>query len=112
MQGWPGAPSQNDTSDAPSVAATMAAGGDAVLLIKPQFEVGREQVGKGGVVRDDALRRQACDGIQAFAEGLGYRQVGRSDCRIAGPKGNREIFLWLERIGLGADEEEESAAAV
>lgn len=92
--------------------AEVAGRAPVLALVKPQFEVGREQVGKGGVVRDDALRWQACDGIQAFAEGLGYRQVGRSDCRIAGPKGNREIFLWLERIGLGADEEEESATAV
>ena len=61
------------------------------------------------MVRDDGLRRQAADGIQAFAAGLGYRQAGRSESRIAGPKGNREIFLWPVRTGGDADEEAGSA---
>jgi len=94
----------------PSV-AEVAGRARILALVKPQFEVGREHVGKGGVVREDALRRQACDGIQAFAEDFGYRQIGRSDCRIAGPKGNREIFLWLERSGRDADQDEKSAGA-
>jgi len=74
--------------------------GDApiVALVKPQFEVGREHVGKGGVVRDDALRSRVVDEIGSFAAGLGYRERGRSESRIAGPKGNREVFLWLERL--------------
>ncbi len=91
--------------------AQVAGGAPVLALVKPQFEVGREQVGKGGVVRDDGLRRQAADGIQAFAEGLGYRQAGRSESRIAGPKGNREIFLWLVRTGGDADEEAGSAGS-
>lgn len=92
----------------PAVVAVV--GGASILaLVKPQFEVGREQVGKGGVVRDDGLRQQAADGIQVFAEGLGYRQAGRRESRIAGPKGNREIFLWLVRREESADEEASSA---
>jgi 23S rRNA (cytidine1920-2'-O)/16S rRNA (cytidine1409-2'-O)-methyltransferase len=67
-----------------------------LLLVKPQFEVGRDQVGKGGVVRDDALRAEAVLSVRRAAETLGWREVGRADSRVAGPKGNREIFLLLE----------------
>jgi 23S rRNA (cytidine1920-2'-O)/16S rRNA (cytidine1409-2'-O)-methyltransferase len=66
-----------------------------LLLVKPQFEVGREQVGKGGVVRDDALRHEAVESVRRAAETLGWRERGRVDSRVAGPKGNREIFLLL-----------------
>jgi len=84
-------------------AVVRVAGGAPVLaLVKPQFEVGRERVGKGGVVRDDRLRAEAVDGIGSFAAGLGYREAGRSESRIAGPRGNREVFLWLERVSPGA----------
>ena len=66
--------------------------------MKPQFEVGREQVGKGGVVRDDALRVAAADRIARAAAQLGRTERGRVDSRVPGPKGNREIFLWLSRF--------------
>lgn len=72
-----------------------------LLLVKPQFEVGREQVGKGGVVRDDALREAAADRIAEVACALGDRELlGRADSRLHGPKGNREIFLKIsaERV--------------
>lgn len=78
----------------PSIAAA-APGAPILVLVKPQFEVGREQVGKGGVVRDDALRRAAVDAVEAAARELGYRESGRAASRLAGPKGNREIFLLL-----------------
>jgi 23S rRNA (cytidine1920-2'-O)/16S rRNA (cytidine1409-2'-O)-methyltransferase len=68
---------------------------ELVLLVKPQFEVGREQVGKGGVVRDDALREGAADGVVQAACALGRQELGRVECRLAGPKGNREIFVWI-----------------
>ena len=64
-------------------------------MVKPQFEVGREHVGKGGVVRDDALREGAAEGVRADAIALGYEPLAQVDSRVAGPKGNREIFLWL-----------------
>jgi 23S rRNA (cytidine1920-2'-O)/16S rRNA (cytidine1409-2'-O)-methyltransferase len=76
--------------------AELAPGADWLLLVKPQFEVGRAQVGKGGVVRDDALRAAAADAVRAAAEALGWRRAGQAESRIAGPKGNREIFLWME----------------
>ena len=79
----------------PHLAPWLRPGGDALLLAKPQFEVGREQVGKGGVVRDDALRAWAVESVRGAAEALGWREVARADSRVAGPKGNREIFLHL-----------------
>jgi 23S rRNA (cytidine1920-2'-O)/16S rRNA (cytidine1409-2'-O)-methyltransferase len=67
-----------------------------LVLVKPQFEVGREQVGRGGVVRDAGLRKQAVEAVRERAEALGYRARGRVASRLPGPKGNREVFLWLE----------------
>ena len=72
---------------------TAAASGFSQLLVKPQFEVGREHVGKGGVVRDDALRESAVADVIAAAEALGHALAGRADSRLAGPRGNREIFV-------------------
>jgi 23S rRNA (cytidine1920-2'-O)/16S rRNA (cytidine1409-2'-O)-methyltransferase len=69
---------------------------DLLVMVKPQFEVGRDKVGAGGVVRDDALRDEAVENVAGCAEMLGYHVRGRADSRVAGPKGNREIFLWLE----------------
>ena len=65
--------------------------------MKPQFEVGPEHVGKGGVVRDDALRAEAADAVAREAALLGFEEVGRCDSRVAGPAGNREIFVRLRR---------------
>jgi 23S rRNA (cytidine1920-2'-O)/16S rRNA (cytidine1409-2'-O)-methyltransferase len=77
---------------------------DWLLLVKPQFEVGRDRVGKGGVVRQDALRKSAADAVSAAARRLGRTERGRVDSRIPGPKGNREIFLWISAAGV--DEKE------
>jgi 23S rRNA (cytidine1920-2'-O)/16S rRNA (cytidine1409-2'-O)-methyltransferase len=73
----------------------VAPGADALVMVKPQFELERSQVGKGGVVRDEGLRAAAADRVCAAAESLGYRVEGRVDSRVPGPKGNREIFVWL-----------------
>ena len=78
----------------------LAPGAEVLPLVKPQFEVGKGRVGKGGVVRDDALRREAVDGIAAFARETGYEVLGEAESRVPGPKGNREVFLhlrWQER---------------
>jgi 23S rRNA (cytidine1920-2'-O)/16S rRNA (cytidine1409-2'-O)-methyltransferase len=72
---------------------------DGLLLVKPQFEVGRERVGKGGVVREDALRTEAADTVAAAAVELGWRECQRVDSRVPGPRGNREIFLWITPPG-------------
>lgn len=68
---------------------------ELLVMVKPQFEVGRDRVGRGGVVRDDALRRQATDEVAEAAAALGYAERGRAESALPGPKGNREIFLWL-----------------
>jgi 23S rRNA (cytidine1920-2'-O)/16S rRNA (cytidine1409-2'-O)-methyltransferase len=69
---------------------------DLVLLVKPQFEVGRERVGKGGVVRDPAAHRQAIEGVIAAAQGLGLAAAGLIASPITGPAGNHEYLLWLQ----------------
>ena len=73
----------------------VAPGADLLLLVKPQFEVGKGQVGKGGVVRDERLRAGAVAGVREAAAALGYAALGEAESRLPGPKGNREIFLWL-----------------
>src|SRR5438270_1162459 len=79
----------------PAVLACLAPGYDALALVKPQFELGRARVGKGGVVRGAADRRDALvavgrSALEAGAAVLGYRSSG-----LPGPKGNRETFIWL-----------------
>jgi 23S rRNA (cytidine1920-2'-O)/16S rRNA (cytidine1409-2'-O)-methyltransferase len=66
-------------------------------MVKPQFEVGRERVGKGGVVRNDDDRSAAVDIVVEAATSLGLEQQGRVESRVHGPKGNREIFVLLGR---------------
>jgi 23S rRNA (cytidine1920-2'-O)/16S rRNA (cytidine1409-2'-O)-methyltransferase len=68
-------------------------------LVKPQFEVGKGQVGKGGIVRDEALRRQAVEDVAACARGLGLEVIGSIESPIVGAKGNREFLLhaWQSR---------------
>jgi 23S rRNA (cytidine1920-2'-O)/16S rRNA (cytidine1409-2'-O)-methyltransferase len=79
----------------PAVKAILKGGGQALLLVKPQFEVGKGEVGKGGVVRDEGKRRAALDGVAAAARGLGFEVRGHAESPIAGPAGNREWLLWL-----------------
>ena len=81
----------------PAVTPLLKSPGRILALIKPQFEVGRGQVGKGGVVRNDADRNEAVESVAQGAVSLGLSERGRADSVLAGPKGNREIFLWLER---------------
>lgn len=70
-------------------------GADLLVMVKPQFEVGRERVGKGGVVRAEADRHEAVERVAACGAALGLREAGRAESRLPGPKGNREVFLWL-----------------
>ena len=81
----------------PAVAAVLQPAGSVVALVKPQFEAGRGQVGKGGVVRDPTVRAAAVARIRDEAQTLGLTVRGESDSVLAGPKGNREVFLWLAR---------------
>jgi 23S rRNA (cytidine1920-2'-O)/16S rRNA (cytidine1409-2'-O)-methyltransferase len=91
------------------VLACMAERYDVLALVKPQFEVGRTQVGKGGVVREAALRRQALRHVGSTARALGAAVLGFYSSGLPGPKGNRESFVWLaeaDRRGGALDEEQ------
>jgi 23S rRNA (cytidine1920-2'-O)/16S rRNA (cytidine1409-2'-O)-methyltransferase len=79
----------------PRVAALVKPGGTIVALVKPQFEVGRGAVGKGGVVRDPAQRAAAVAKIEAFARTAGWQPAGVVESPIEGPAGNRELLLLL-----------------
>src|ERR1700733_11227356 len=68
---------------------------DVLALVKPQFELGRERIGKGGVVRGADDRREALIGVGRAALGLGAAGAGFHSSGLPGPKGNRETFLWL-----------------
>ena len=76
-------------------------GGAAVALVKPQFEVGRGGVGKGGIVRDPALQREAVAGLVDFAAAAGHAVLGWCESPITGADGNREFFLHIGKGGAG-----------
>jgi 23S rRNA (cytidine1920-2'-O)/16S rRNA (cytidine1409-2'-O)-methyltransferase len=78
---------------------TFAAPGAAlVVLIKPQFEAGRDEVGKGGVVRDPAIHERVCGEVRAWVDGQGWRVEGIVPSPITGPQGNIEFLLYA-RLG-------------
>lgn len=77
--------------------ATLTVAGRALLMIKPQFEVGRERLGAGGVVRSAADRREAIEAVIADAAELGWAARWRSDSTLPGPAGNVEHFVCFER---------------
>jgi 23S rRNA (cytidine1920-2'-O)/16S rRNA (cytidine1409-2'-O)-methyltransferase len=85
----------------PALSRFLAPGAEVLALVKPQFEVGRGKVGKGGVVRDDGMRAQAVREVALSAAAAGYDVRGQADSRIRGPKGNREVFLLLGWKGPG-----------
>ena len=87
----------------PALAACTRTDGDLLLMVKPQFEVGRESVGSGGVVRSPELRATAVRAVAdaAAALGLGVRGVVASS--LPGPSGNVEYFLWLNRAAGAVD---------
>jgi len=96
----------------PLVAVT-AGDGDLVLMVKPQFEVGRDRVGKGGVVRDLALRAEAVQTVADAAAARGWGARGITVSPLPGPSGNVEFFLWLRRgsATTGAEEVERVVSA-
>ena len=83
----------------PAVLSCAAERFDALVLVKPQFEVGRERVGKGGVVRDPALRREAIAAVAGAARAEGAAVLGFASSGLPGPAGNRETFAWLAEAG-------------
>jgi 23S rRNA (cytidine1920-2'-O)/16S rRNA (cytidine1409-2'-O)-methyltransferase len=77
----------------PTVSRLLAPAADVVALVKPQFEVGKGRVGKGGVVRDPALHLEAVDAVRAAASRLGFTERGFVESPLRGSRGNREFFL-------------------
>jgi 23S rRNA (cytidine1920-2'-O)/16S rRNA (cytidine1409-2'-O)-methyltransferase len=83
----------------PRVRELLSPPGDVVALVKPQFEVGKGAVGKGGVVRDPDQHRRVLREFRQFAEEIGYQIAGEIPSPILGAKGNREFPLHLRRNG-------------
>ena len=97
----------------PAVLACAAPRFDCLALVKPQFEVGRERVGKGGVVRDPAARREALVAVGRAALKLGASVQAFASSGLPGPKGNLETFVWLtEGSRAGVSDLEMAASAV
>jgi 23S rRNA (cytidine1920-2'-O)/16S rRNA (cytidine1409-2'-O)-methyltransferase len=96
----------------PAVLGCAASRFDCLALVKPQFEVGRERVGKGGVVRSAEDRRSALLAVANAAQGLGVAVMGFASSQLPGPKGNLETFIWLaEADRSGALDDVRAAAA-
>lgn len=83
----------------PALIGVTAAEGDIIVLVKPQFEVGRGKVGRGGVVRDPVPRAEAVETVSRRAADLGWGTVGLTPSQLPGPAGNVEYFLWFRRGG-------------
>ncbi len=79
----------------PAVLACADATFDCLAMVKPQFEVGKGRIGKGGVVRDPQLRSEAVNAVAGAARAAGAAVMGSAPSALAGPSGNRETFLWL-----------------
>ena len=95
----------------PVVTNWLTTGGDAVVLVKPQFEAGRKAVGKGGVVRDPTIHRQVLEAIAAKMEEAGLGVQGVICSPLRGPKGNVEFLMWgrkgapaIERVAEAMEE--------
>lgn len=87
------------TKVVPAVVGHVRDGGLLLALVKPQFEAGRAEVGKGGIVRDETVRRQAIESTVERLEQLGLLRRGLFDSPVHGAKGNKEAFALLEREG-------------
>jgi 23S rRNA (cytidine1920-2'-O)/16S rRNA (cytidine1409-2'-O)-methyltransferase len=96
----------------PAVLACCAERFDALAMVKPQFEVGRERIGKGGVVHDPALRREALVSVASAAQACGAALLGFASSGLPGPAGNRETFAWLAESGRPRVVEDLEAAAL
>ena len=90
----------------PALAGCAAEDADWLLMVKPQFEVGRERLGSGGVVRDPALRAAAVGDVAEVASAHGLRVHGVTASPLPGPSGNVEYFLWLRRGEASGPEEQ------
>jgi len=83
----------------PQIPAILKPGGRCIALVKPQFEVGRERVGKGGIIKDEADQRAAVEKCIRAGQAVGMAFVGESESPITGREGNREFFILLLHPG-------------
>jgi 23S rRNA (cytidine1920-2'-O)/16S rRNA (cytidine1409-2'-O)-methyltransferase len=90
----------------PALAACTSDDGDLLPMVKPQFEVGRDRLGAGGVVRDPTHRADAVVQVAHAAAELDWRVRGVARSPLPGPSGNVEFFLWLRRDGVALDDHE------
>ena len=81
----------------PKVMEILKPEGDIIALIKPQFEAGRKDVGKGGVVRDEHKRQEVIESVQLYSETIGLTTLGVRQSPIKGPKGNIEYLIHLKK---------------
>ncbi len=99
----------------PALFECLGEGAKVAALIKPQFEAGRDKVGKKGVVRDEAVHKQVILSIMSFARSVGYSILGLDHSPIKGPEGNVEFLIYLSKEsgdGLNEAEDEETAQSV
>lgn len=82
----------------PCAVKFLAAEAQVIALVKPQFEAGMKQVGRGGIVRDDVVRADVLDNVRGIAKNLGFSCLGHLDSPVAGKKGNREMLLALQWV--------------
>ncbi len=81
----------------PHILGFLRDGGEILCLIKPQFEVGKGEVGKGGVVKDPSLHKKVIERITKFSEAIGLKVNGVIESPLLGPKGNKEFFIYLKK---------------
>jgi 23S rRNA (cytidine1920-2'-O)/16S rRNA (cytidine1409-2'-O)-methyltransferase len=81
----------------PAIVANSAQAADIIVMVKPQFEVGRDLIEKGGVVRDESARLAAVDSVVREGLKFGLDEVARADSVLKGPAGNQETFVWLRK---------------
>ena len=81
----------------PAALALAAEGADLIALVKPQFEVGPERVGKGGLVKDEAARLDGLVGVKGFLGRSGWTVHATADSPVEGGDGNREYLLWAQK---------------
>lgn len=82
----------------PHLLGFLRKGGTIISLVKPQFEVGKGEVGKGGVVKDPALHQKVIERISEFSGGLGLKVLRVIESPLLGPKGNKEFFIYLKKV--------------
>ena len=96
----------------PAVQTVLRPDGEIVALIKPQFEAGREKVGKNGVVRSKETHAEVVDRIVRFSVSIGFTPLGLTFSPIKGPKGNIEYLLYLRNRALKEEEAEEAVSSL